>query len=74
MELGIGEEYPTDLVSEKEQEIASEMVELIKRISIKRYPDGQYKRFNQVKTQGCFEADLCIEANLPFYTKLIYLF
>jgi len=45
--------------------IADEMIELIKAVSDKRYPDSPVKRFNQVKSLGCFEADFEVLENLP---------
>lgn len=45
--------------------IADEMIALIKEVSDKRYPDTPIKRFNQVKSLGCFDADFKVMDGLP---------
>ena len=49
----------------KDDQIAEQMVTLIKEISEKRYPDSRIKRFNQPKSLGCFQGDFHVEADLP---------
>jgi len=49
----------------QEIRIADEMIELIKAVSDKRYPDSPVKRFNQVKSLGCFEVDFKVLEDLP---------
>jgi len=57
-----------DLATE-EIRIADEMIELIKAVSDKRYPGSTVKRFNQVKSLGCFEADFNVLDDLPDWLR-----
>jgi catalase len=60
-EMSLGAET----VQPDESEIAREMTRLIKEISLERAADGGVvKRFNQVKSLGCFDATFTISDNL----------
>ena len=60
-EMSLGAET----VQPDESEIAGEMTRLIKEISLERAADGGVvKRFNQVKSLGCFDATFTISDNL----------
>lgn len=73
--LALGEER----IAENENEIANEMVKLIKQISQQRQKEASsadselasgpsphyHHRFNQVETLGCFEAEFEVKADLP---------
>jgi hypothetical protein len=48
-----------------EPEIADRLVEAIKRASLRHYPAGEVKRFNQAKGPGCFLADFAVVRDLP---------
>lgn len=58
---GLGEER----ISGNEEQISQKMVELIKKISEKRFGNGIVQRFNQAKSLGCFDADFHVDENLP---------
>lgn len=53
----------------EDDEIAEQMITLIKEISEQRYPDAPIKRFNQPKSLGCFQGDFHVEADLPVQLK-----
>lgn len=57
----LGEEH----VGHNEAEITDRLITAINRASLRRYPEGDVKRFNQAKGLGCFSADFAIERNLP---------
>lgn len=59
--MRLGEEQ----VGRSEAEIADRMIKAIKRAGLRRYPEGEVKRFNQAKGLGCFSADFTIERELP---------
>jgi catalase len=48
-----------------EPEIADRLVEVIKRASLRHYPTGEVKRFNQAKGLGCFSANFAVVRDLP---------
>lgn len=52
-------------VADNEDQIQTQMVELIKAISEERHQDGVIRRFNQSKSLGCLDADFHVDANLP---------
>ena len=59
-------ELGQESVQPGELEIAREMAELIKEVSLKRSPDGSpVRRFNQAKSLGCFDATFTVSDNLP---------
>ena len=60
--LELGEEDPSD----REAQYTAKMIDAIKEISLKRAEGGELmRRFNQVKTLGCFDADFKIPPDLP---------
>ncbi|MFT6389601.1 MAG: hypothetical protein ACJAUP_002994 [Cellvibrionaceae bacterium] len=48
-----------------EADVTEGMIGAIKAASLKKYPSGLIKRFNQSKTLGCFEASMTVAKNLP---------
>jgi catalase len=50
---------------DNEPQIADRLVEAIKQASLKHYPSGEVKRFNQAKGLGCFAAEFAVAPNLP---------
>ncbi len=64
-ELELGQEQ----VMPGEDDIAREMVRLIKSVSLKRHSRAEMKRFNQVKTLGCFNADFKVIEGLAEHLK-----
>lgn len=52
-------------VSDDEPEITHRLIEVIKQASLKRYPEGEVKRFNQARALGCFSAELTVAPELP---------
>lgn len=52
-----------------EDELANKMVELIKEFSLQRYPQGNVKRLNQIKSQGCFNGRFRVLENIPSQFK-----
>lgn len=61
VEPGPGEEK----VQAGEAEDTARMIDLIKEISLERYPAGEIKRFNQSKSLGCFDATFSVADGLP---------
>lgn len=51
--------------SNNEHEVASRLVEAIKQASLRHYPEGEVRRFNQAKGLGCFQADFAVAQDLP---------
>lgn len=61
-DLSLGEEY----AQPDEAEVTREMIRLIKEVSLERPKnDGLVKRFNQVKSLGCFDARFTVADALP---------
>lgn len=54
-----------EMQTSNEKQVTEEMIRLIKEVSKQRHPEAHVKRFNQVKTQACFNADFSIVDNLP---------
>ncbi len=52
-------------VSRDESETAHQLIETIKQVSLKRYPEGEVKRFNQARGLGCFSAEFAVAPDLP---------
>ena len=59
--MRLGEERESD----GEPEIARRLVNAIKQASLRHYPEGEIKRFNQAKGLGCFTAEYVVAPNLP---------
>src|SRR5216683_6818532 len=59
--MQLGEEH----AGQNEREIADRLVEAIKQASLRHYPAGEVKRFNQAKGLGCFAAAFAVAPNLP---------
>jgi catalase len=66
---GAAGDQPTQLGEERvgrdEAEIADRLIKAINRASLRRFPDGEVKRFNQAKGLGCFSADFAVVRDLP---------
>lgn len=67
-EMSIPTESGGDIAT-REIRIAEEMIRLIKAVSDKRYPDAPIKRFNQVKSLGCFDVDFTVLEDLPEHLR-----
>lgn len=52
-----------------EQELANDLVHLIKKVSLKRDPQGPIQRLNQSKSQGCFLGTFRVLDNIPHRLK-----
>lgn len=69
--IACGERGPSDLrlgeerAANSEAATTAEMIEAIKAVSLKRYPEAVIKRFNQAKNLGCFDAAFSVRADLP---------
>jgi catalase len=50
---------------DNEPEISDRLFQAIKQASLRHYPEGEVKRFNQAKGLGCFSADFAVARNLP---------
>ncbi|MCC2615276.1 hypothetical protein LJ739_03360 [Aestuariibacter halophilus] len=48
-----------------EEALARQMTEWIIKVSEKRHPSGIVRRFNQVKSLGCFDAEFIVSASPP---------
>ncbi|WP_199608613.1 catalase [Flocculibacter collagenilyticus] len=58
-------------LTQQQQQVANEMVTLIKEISLTRAKHyGHVKRFNQVKTLGCVQAKFIVEEDIAPQLKL----
>lgn len=51
--------------AEDEAEIAGRLIEAIKQASLRSYPEGEVKRFNQGKGLGCFSGEFAVMRDLP---------
>lgn len=57
----LGKEY----LQGNEQQLALQMVELIKKVTAEKAAGGEIKRLNQIKSQGCFNGQFEVLGNIP---------
>ena len=57
--------FPGESFKGNEQQLADEMVDMIIKVSQKRHPKGDVKRFNQAKSLGCFNATFSVYEGIP---------
>jgi hypothetical protein len=58
---GIAREY----VEPDEDALTAEFVTFLKEASVRRYPTGTIRRFNQGRAAGCVDAEFIVSDNLP---------
>lgn len=59
--LKLGETRP----GPDEARITEQLIDVTKQASLRRYPEGELKRFNQPKGLGCFAAEFAVARDLP---------
>lgn len=59
--LKLGETRPDP----DEVRITEQLIDAVKQASLRRYPEGELKRFNQPKGLGCFAAEFAVARDLP---------
>ena len=57
--------FPGEAFTGNEDQLARQMAELIIDVSQRRYPEGPIKRFNQVKSLGCFNGKFEVKSDVP---------
>ena len=57
-------ELGQERLSEREAENTTAMIDAIKAISLRRYPSGTLRRFNQSKTLACYNASFAVPQDL----------
>lgn len=52
-------------LSADEATITASMIDAIKAVTLQRHPEGPRKRFNQLKSLGCFDAQFQVTSDIP---------